>query len=274
MPSRIYDPAAARAFFESTGKRETVPAGTQFFAKDDKSNRILLQRDKMYLLLDGEVTLASGDQTIGTVSSGEIFGEMAAISHTPRSASAIARTACTVVGLDDKQFRSALARQPAFALMLMSFMIGRLRDTITRLRTSRALEQGEVLEESAAIEPKRLAELKSRLSDDPPVYFDRRKPIVQEGQAGMRMYVVLEGTVVVSIEGSVVERLGPGGVFGELALVEQAPRMASVSAETDCSLLPINRAAFLALVESSPEFAASLLNALAERLRRLTSRLQ
>ena len=57
-------------------------------------------------------------------------------------------------------------------------------------------------------------------------------------------------------------------------MAEQAPRLASVSAETDCSLLPINRAAFLALVESSPEFAASLLTALAERLRRLTARLQ
>ena len=68
-------------------------------------------------------------------------------------------------------------------------------------------------------------------------------------------------------------RLGPGGVFGELALIEQAPRLASVAAETDCSLLPINRASFLALVESSPEFAASLSNALAERLRRLTARL-
>jgi CRP-like cAMP-binding protein len=274
MPSRIYDPAAARAFFESAGKPEKVPAGARFFAKDEKSNRILLQRDRMYLLLEGEVTLAAGDQAIGTVSSGEIFGEMAAISHTPRSATATARTACTVVGLDDKQFRNALAKQPSFALMLMSFMIGRLRDTITRLREAGTLEQADVLAESAAIEPKRLAELTSRLCDDPPVYFDRRKPIVQEGQAGMRMYVVLEGTVVVSIEGTVVERLGPGGVFGELALIEQAPRLASVSAETDCSLLPINRTAFLALVESSPEFAASLLNALAERLRRLTSRLR
>ena len=274
MAPRVYDPAAARAFFESAGRRETFPAGARFFAKDEKSNRMLLQRDRMYLLLEGEVTLATGARVLGTVSSGEIFGEMAAISHMPRSATAVAKTACTVVGLDDKQFRNALAKQPAFALALMSFMIGRLRDTIARLRTAHALEQAAVLEESAAIDAKLLAELASRLSDDPPVYFDRRKPILQEGQAGMRMYVVLEGTVAVSIDGSPVERLGPGGVFGELALVEQSLRLASVDAETDCSLLPINRAAFLALVESSPEFAASLLNALAERLRRLTSRLQ
>jgi len=153
-------------------------------------------------------------------------------------------------------------------------MIGRLRETIGRLRVANALQGSDALEQSAAFEPKRLAELIAKLSDDPPVYFDRRKPIVQEGQAGTRMYIVLEGTVAVFLAGKVVERLGPGGVFGELALVEQQPRLASVSAETDCSLQPVNRAAFLALVESSPEFAASLLTKLAERLRNLTSRLR
>ena len=45
-------------------------------------------------------------------------------------------------------------------------------------------------------------------------------------------------------------------------------------AETDCSLLPINRTAFLLLVKTSPEFAESLLGSLAERLRLLTSKLK
>lgn len=272
--SPLYDPAVALAFFESAGKRENVPARTQFFAENDKSNRMLFQRDKMYLLVDGEVDLFAGKDRIGTVHKGETFGEMAAISQMPRSATAVAKTACTVIALDDKQFRNGLARKPAFALMLMSIMIGRLRETIGRLRVANALDKGDALEESAAIDPKRLSELVAKLSEDPPVYFDRRKPIVQEGQAGMRMYVVLEGTVAVSIGSNVIERLGPGGVFGEIALLEQAPRLASVAAETDCSVLPINRAAFLALVESSPEFTASLLHTLAERLRKLTARLK
>ena len=276
MPSKspIYDPTVAQAFFESAGKPERVAQGTRLFAENEKGSRILFQRDKMYLLLEGEVSLVAGRETIGTVQKGEIFGEMAAISQLPRSASAVAKTDCRLIALDDKQFRGGLARKPAFALMLMSIMIGRLRETIGRLRAAKALPENAVPEESAAFDPKRLAELTSRLSEEPPVYFDRRKPILQEGQAGMRMYVVLEGNVAVSIDGSVIERLGPGGVFGELALVEQAPRLASVAAETDCSLLPINRAAFLALVESSPEFAASLLGKLAERLRLLTARLK
>ncbi|MGH8672696.1 MAG: cyclic nucleotide-binding domain-containing protein [Burkholderiales bacterium] len=276
MPSRspLYDPAVALAFFESAGKRESVPAGTRFFAENEKGNRILFQRDKMYLLVDGEVSLIVGNNTISTVSQGQIFGEMTAITQLPRAATAIANRTCSVIALDAKQFHNGLAKKPAFALMLMSIMIGRLRETIGRLRVANSLQAGDALEESAAFDPKRLAELVAKLSEDPPVYFDRRKPIVQEGQVGTRMYVVLEGTVAVSISDKVVERLGPGGVFGELALVEQSPRLASVSAETDCSLQPVNRAAFVALVESSPEFAASLLTKLAERLRNLTSRLR
>ena len=159
--------------------------------------------------------------------------------------------------------------------MLMSIMIGRLRETIAKLAEQTTLQGDAVMKESVVFDPKRLAELADGLGSDEPVYFDRGKTIVQEGQAGLRMYAVLEGRVAVSIGGSgVVERLGPGGVFGELALLEQTPRLASAVAETDCQLLPINRTAFLLLVKTSPEFAESLLGSLAERLRLLTARLK
>ena len=56
-------------------------------------------KNKMYLLLKGEVGLVSGGKSIGRVRPGEIFGEMALISDAPRSASAVARTACKVIAL-------------------------------------------------------------------------------------------------------------------------------------------------------------------------------
>jgi CRP-like cAMP-binding protein len=89
------------------------------------------------------------------------------------------------------------------------------------------------------------------------------------------MYAVVEGRVKVSIGGKVVERLGPGGVFGEAALIHaSATRIADAAAETDCSLLPIDRKAFLSLVKVSPEFAQALLTSLAGRLRTLTAKLR
>ena len=81
------------------------------------------------------------------------------------------------------------------------------------------------------------------------------------------MYAVTEGRVAISIRGAIVERIGPGGVFGEMALVDQSPRAANAVAETDVSLLGINRNVFLNLVKSTPTFGIALLSATAERLR-------
>jgi CRP-like cAMP-binding protein len=90
----------------------------------------------------------------------------------------------------------------------------------------------------------------------------------------MRMYAVVEGRVRISIAGRVVERLGPGGVFGEVALIDPAAqRIADATAEIDSSLQPISRKAFLALVRTSPDFADAMLTSLAGRLRTLTAKL-
>ena len=272
---QIYSPGIALEFFKAAGKPEKVPQGSTFFAENQKARPYFFMRDKMYLLLDGEVELMARRKNIGTVKKGQIFGEMTSITHAPRSASAVAKTPCRVIALDDKQFHAGLRKQPAFALMLMSIMIGRLRETIAKLAEQTTLRGDAVLKESAVFDPQRLAELAEGLGSDEPVYFDRGKSIVQEGQVGLRMYAVIEGRVAISIGGGgVIERLGPGGVFGELALLEQTPRMASAVADTDCSLLPINRTALLLLVKTNPEFAETLLGSLAERLRLLTSRLK
>ena len=270
-----YSPAIALEFFKAAGKSEKVTPGSIFFAENDKARPFLFMRDKMYLLLDGSVDLVARRKVIGSVGKGQIFGEMASITHAPRSASAVAKTPCKVIALDDKQFRAGLQKKPDFALMLMSIMIGRLRETLARLAEQTSMATDAMIEESVIFDPKRLAELAEGLSGDEPVFYDRGKTIVQEGQTGLRMYAVMEGRVAVSISGSgVVERLGPGGVFGELALIEQSPRLASAVAETDCQLLAINRTAFLLLVKTSPEFAESLLGSLAERLRVLTAKLK
>jgi CRP-like cAMP-binding protein len=65
----------------------------------------------------------------------------------------------------------------------------------------------------------------------------------------------------------VVELVGPGGVFGEMALIDQSPRSANAVAESDCQLLAINRTVFLSLVKSDPTFGIALLGSMAERVR-------
>ncbi len=269
--SSVYDPKVALEFFKAAGKPEKVAEGKTLFAEKEKG---LFSRGKVYLLLKGEVSLLAGKKPIGTVKAGEIFGELAAITQTPRSATAVAKTGCELIALTDREFQDGLKKKPAFALMLMSMMIRRLRESIQALGASGGLSPDAEMKESAAFDPKHLGELTRGFSDEPVVYFDRGKPIMQAGQAGVRMYVVTEGQVTVKIGEQEVERLGPGGAFGEAALVDQSTRLATVVAETDCALLPISRKAFLALVQMSPGFAESMLSSLAERLRYLTSRLR
>lgn len=272
--SPTYQPAVALEFFKAGGTVENIPAGETIFKENKRSRRILLQRDKMYLLLKGEVRLLTGEKKIGTVRVGQIFGELAAIGNTPRSATAVAKTPCRVLSLDDKQFKQALTRKPAFALMLMGMLASRLRATLAHLRKTNALSEEAVIDESAVFNPKLLGDMVRGLADDPPVSFMRNQIILKEGQIGKRMYAVLEGRIAVNIGGNVVVRIGPGGVLGELALIDQSTRAATAVAEDIATLQPINREAFIELVKLDPALGVALLTALAERLRYLTGRLK
>jgi CRP-like cAMP-binding protein len=269
-----YDPAVALEFFKSAGKATAIAEGEKIFAENERAIP-LVRRNKMYLLLKGEVGLVSGSKTIGRVRPGEIFGEMALVSDAPRSASAVAKTACRVIALDDHEFQAALRKKPEFAVMMMSVMIHRLRDTIGQLKSQNALSADAEIKEAVAFDPEVLASLVEGLADDPPIFYQQGASIVTEGQKGLLMYAVTEGRVSISIGGRVVERLGPGGVFGEAALIDAAAtRIADAAAETDASLQPISRKAFQALVKVSPEFGQTMLSSLAGRLRFLTSRLK
>ena len=271
QPVPIYNPAIARAFFESAGRAETVPAGTRLFGENEKASRILLKRDKMYLLLDGEVGLSARGKPLGSVKPGEIFGEMAAITESPRSATATAARESRVISLDDKQFAAALQKKPEFALMLMSIMISRLRGMLSRLT---GIPTASGAKETSVFDKGLLGSLARGLGESAAVRYERGKVIMVQGQVGNLMYVVLEGRVAISLRGSVIERIGPGGLFGEMALVDQSPRLANAAAETDCALLAMNRAVFLNLVKADPLFGVSLLTAIAERVRSTAGQLE
>jgi CRP-like cAMP-binding protein len=264
-----YDPAVALEFFRSAGKQEQIPAGTRIFSENEKASRFFLQSNKMYYLLEGEVTLVAKGKLVRTVTPGQVFGEWAAVSEAPRSATAIASTACQVIALDDKALRSALAKKPEFAVMLLSMMIGRLRGMLAA--TTQVPATASATRESSVFDKGLLAALVKGLGDQALARYDRGQVIMVEGQAGALMYVVLEGRVAISLRGALVERLGPGGVFGEMALIDQSARAADAAAETDCALLAINRIVFLNLVKADPTFAVSLLSAVAERVRNMAA---
>lgn len=259
----LYDPQVARNCFESVGKPENVADGQAFFAENQAS-------DRLYLLTQGEVRLVRGKRTLDIIKVGEIFGEMAVITGQARTAAAVAKGDCRGLSLDAHQFEQALERAPEFALMLMSILINRLRLTIAilvgtgKLAGSGASDAGRVFEKDL------LDELSAVLKRQPQIFPEHRS-IMKEGDKGGFMYVVFQGRVAMSIKSKIIERVGPGGAFGEMALVDRSPRAASAVAETDSALLSINREDFLTLVKTNPVFAISLLRSLSLRLGQMTA---
>jgi CRP-like cAMP-binding protein len=250
---------------------ENIDTGTNIFVEDEKSGLFSFGKSrKMYLLLEGEVNLIAANKLIGVVKAGEIFGEMAAISESPRAATAVAKVPCRLISMDDKGFHAALKAKPDFALTLLGMMINRLRGMLARMQGAASLSEAK--KESRVFDKGLLAALAKGLGPTNVAKVEKGKTIMTEGQAGAMMYVVLEGRVAVSIQGRVVERVGVGGVFGEMALVDQSPRAATALAETDGVLLTLNRGVFLQLVKTQPEFGVALLAAAAERVRFMASR--
>jgi CRP/FNR family transcriptional regulator, cyclic AMP receptor protein len=260
----LYDPAVALDFFQSAGKPQTIAKGTTIFSENEKDMPLPRTPRQIYLLLQGEVSVVANDEAIATIRSGEVFGEMASMGRMPRSASAVAKRECRVIALDDGQFQAALGRKPGFALMLMSVMASRLRETIAGLGDA-ASPADAGWREAAVLDKELLADLEQVLGPAARFRYEAGRIIMREGHYGVALFAVLEGRVTIGIGDGVVEKVGAGGVFGEMSLVDRAPRLATAVAETDCTLLAMSRHMFLHLVKRSPKFGAALLKAVGER---------
>jgi CRP/FNR family transcriptional regulator, cyclic AMP receptor protein len=95
--------------------------------------------------------------------------------------------------------------------------------------------------------------------------------VVSEGAAGAEFYVILDGRARVERHGREVASLGPGGFFGDLALLDRSPRNASVIADSDLELAKVGQRAFDELL-AVPGFSKKLLAGLARRLREQDAR--
>ena len=103
--------------------------------------------------------------------------------------------------------------------------------------------------------------------------FAPGETIFVEGDDGGLMYVVLDGSVRLSVTGRTLEKVGKGGVFGEMALIDAAPRSATATALTACTLVPVTAERFRSLVKESPDFAVEIMRVMAARLRSMDRRL-
>lgn len=106
------------------------------------------------------------------------------------------------------------------------------------------------------------------LSEERPRQLAAGELLFRAGEIGREMYIVRSGTVELRLGTRLLEVVEPGGVVGEMALIDPAPRSASAVAGPGCSVVAIDEQLFNQLVKSVPSLALEMMRILARRLRR------
>lgn len=109
-----------------------------------------------------------------------------------------------------------------------------------------------------------LEELAKRTED---LEVEAGKALAREGEPGSEFFVIVEGEVSVTKDGQEIRTLGPGEFFGEIALIEDRPRTATVTAKTPLRFFVLTRQSFRSLLQHQPELEEKVMRALEERVR-------
>ena len=116
----------------------------------------------------------------------------------------------------------------------------------------------------AGLDKRELEEIASSMRERK---FKAGDTVTQEGAGGVGFFVVEQGQADVSIGGEAKGSVGPGDYFGEIALINESPRTATLTARTDMLCYGMTPWDFRPLVESNSTIAWKLLTAMAEKMR-------
>ena len=193
--------------------------------------------DTFYLVRSGRLeALAADGSVLNTMRPGEGFGELSLLDHRPRGATVRAVDDCQLWSLDRGHFERWVRERYEIA--------GRIRASSEERAALAALPF------FRGLEPTEFDRLLPRLAT---VHVPAGEAVFREGDPGDRYYVLRQGEAEVSAAGQVVNRIGPGAGFGEVALLFGRPRSATVTAVTDLTLAALGRAEFAWLVKTSGE---------------------
>ncbi|KAL1518143.1 hypothetical protein ABEB36_001813 [Hypothenemus hampei] len=184
--------------------------------------------DNFYVIDQGEVEVYVNNELVVTIGEGGSFGELALIYGTPRAATVKAKTDVKLWGIDRDSYRR----------ILMGSTIRKRKmyeEFLSRVSILENLDKWERLTVADALEP---------------VSFEDGETIVRQGEPGDDFYIIVEGTAQVKqkrAEGEEpreVGRLGPSDYFGEIALLLDRPRAATVVACGPLKCVKLDRARF------------------------------
>ncbi|KAK7112360.1 cAMP-dependent protein kinase regulatory subunit isoform X2 [Littorina saxatilis] len=184
--------------------------------------------DNFYVLDQGEVDVYVNNEHVTTIGEGGSFGELALIYGTPRAATVKAKTDVKLWGIDRDSYRR----------ILMGSTIRKRKiyeDFLSKVSILENLDKWERLTVADALEP---------------VQFEDGQEIVKQGEPGDDFFIILEGTAAVlqrradNEEPVEVGRLGPSDYFGEIAMLLDRPRAATVVARGPLKCVKLDRSRF------------------------------
>ena len=183
--------------------------------------------DNFYVVDQGKFSVQiEGKGEVSQVGPGGIFGELALMYNNPRSASVIAMTDGLLWAVDRFTFRKVIID---IASRKRKMYEGFLRS----VPLLSSLSQGEICRIADALEP-------SSFSSD--------EVVIRQGEKGDRFYIIVEGEAEVFVDEALVNSLGPGDYFGELALLNDSPRAATIIAKDAMNCIVLDASSFKRLL--------------------------
>jgi CRP-like cAMP-binding protein len=187
---------------------------------DEGDNFYVVDSGKFAVHVDGK------PEPVVEIGPGGTFGELALMYNTPRTASVVALTDGLLWAVDRVTFRRVIID--------IAFRKRRMYESFLRnVPLLETLEHSEICRIADALEP---------------VSYATGSSVIVQGQPGDCFYIIVEGDADVLVNGSCVNHLGPGDYFGEVALLHNAPRAATVVAKTELQCVALEAAAFRRLL--------------------------
>ncbi|GBE60649.1 cAMP-dependent kinase regulatory subunit [Babesia ovata] len=194
-----------------------VTAGTTIIQQGDAG-------DKLYLVESGTAEFLKKSElddkvmSLGKISEGGCFGELALMYNAPRACSVVAETDMKLWSLDRSTFNhivraAVIKKREKYDKLLQSVALLNKLDPYDRCRLADALKERTFVDED----------------------------IIVEGTTGTSLFMIMEGKAHAYCQGKLVKSYAEGGYFGEIALIAQTPRASTVKAEGKCVVVELER---------------------------------
>jgi len=237
--------------------------------------------DKFFVIVDGKVSITCAneetkqEQELETLQAGQWFGEMSLLLNTPRSASAISKSEQTVVlSLTAQAFKKFLSIAPELTESFENMLKARTANTLKKFSFF-----GQVKENKPWSKLELLASLMTY------EVYNEGEVVFRQKEKGDKFYILARGSVDVFVVedgkedaqlalgqyGLKIDHLDDGSYFGEIALVEETPRTATVVTVKPTVLLAITNVSFAKFLRIAPELEPIIAKTIVRRRRTLST---